>query len=66
MAFIKNLNLERELILLSHNRKTHIPSDILAGWALAAVRGGLPAAPAHNDELKWLEALGRLEDPRHA
>ena len=63
--FIKNLNLERELVLMSHGRKTHIPSDILAGWALAAVRGGLPA-PVHNNELQWLERLGRLEDTRHA
>jgi hypothetical protein len=63
MAFIKRLNMQTELGRLAHGKKAHIPTEIICDWALTQVRGGLPA-PAHSDELKWLERLYRLEDRR--
>lgn len=63
MAFIK-LNMQTELALLSHGKRTHAPAALIADWALTQVRGGLPAPPASNDELRWLNSLYRLEDRR--
>lgn len=63
MAHIQRLNMERELVLLAHGKKTHTLPEVIADWALEFVRADLPA-PAHHDELQWLEKLYRLEDPR--
>ncbi len=53
----------RELSLMAHGRKTHLPAEVVADWALEIVKAATPA-PVHNDAVAWLERLYTLEDPR--
>jgi hypothetical protein len=62
-AMFIRADMTKELVLMAYGRKTHLPAEVIAVWALGVVKAELPA-PAHNDELRWLNDLWSLEDPR--
>lgn len=65
MQSYTRLNMQRELTLLAHGKRIHTRPEIVADWALRAIKGGLPEHP-RDDSRRWLEKLYALEDPRHA
>lgn len=67
--FLDSAVAQRELRKVAHGKASRVPVPILIEYTLNyLMRSTAPAAvhtPIHNDELRWLTALYRLEDKRH-
>ena len=61
---IRRVNMMHELKQLAHGKKSHLPVEIIAGWALRHVVIEEMPTPARRDEVRWLNALYALKDLR--
>jgi hypothetical protein len=61
---VRRLDLTKELRLIARGKPAHLPVDIIACWTLEYLRTIPELSAPKGDELEFLEAMYRLEDPR--